>query len=116
MFQAGQDELDRLEELESKLKADLGTFPVAALSGDSDNSILVGTKKVTIDFEEEATVVIILENAVNPISLDDAKEYFLVSADFEKQLGKFGALENVKILRRADGYSKAGSVSHGLIF
>lgn len=84
---------------------------MVGLAGEEDNTILVGSKKVTIDFEEEATVVVCLENAVNPISLDDHKEFFLVSADFEKQLGKFGTLETVKILRRADGYSKAGSVS-----
>ena len=88
-----------------------------SMMNSTNNVLIVGTRKVTIDPNEDSSCVVLVTGAVDASELEVSSTFFEISADFERQLSKFGEVKSMKILRRSEGYSScAGNVNPNMFF
>lgn len=100
-----------LNQLEDKNTGRGSRLDKISLIGGNNNVVLVGTRQVNIDPEEDSSTVIMISNAMDPNELQNSSTFFEISSDFERQLSRFGEVSSIKILRKSEGYSTAGNVS-----
>jgi len=74
---------------------------------------LVGKKRINIDPAEEHTKVVLLKGCLNKALLDQDGYYGEILEDMEKQLGKFGLMQKLRVVRPGDG---TNSEFVGMIF
>ena len=75
--------------------------------------LLVGKKRINIDPAEEHTKVVCLKGCLNKALLDQDGYYGEILEDMEKQLGKFGMMRRLRVVRPGDG---VGADGVGVVF